>query len=174
MHKPQRYIQVWDKQIINYFYPVRRTIITYGLLLAGLTGLMKVIEYKYFVRDMTLETYLGAVAIFFTALGIWAGTKVIARKTIIKEVPIEVPVHIKVSDAGFVQNEGEMKKLGISQREYDVLELMSSGLSNQEIADKLFISLNTVKTHTANLYMKLDVKRRTQAVQRAKELQLIP
>lgn len=74
----------------------------------------------------------------------------------------------------FTLNENTMQKLGISQREYDVLELMSHGLSNQEIADKLFISLSTVKTHTANLYMKMDVKRRTQAVQRAKELQLIP
>jgi len=118
---------------------------------------------------MSLEMYLGAIAILFMVLGIWAGTKIINRKTIIKEV--HVPV---MANTGFVVSNAEMKKLGISQREYEVLELMSQGMSNQEIADKLFISLSTVKTHTANLYVKLDVKRRTQAVQRAKELQLIP
>lgn len=151
------------------FMAMQRTIIIYGLLLAGLLGLLKLIEFKYFVRDISLEIYLGAIAILFMVLGIWAGTKVINRKTIIKEVHIPV-----LSNADFVINDALMKKLGISQREFDVLELMSQGLSNQEIADKLFISLSTVKTHSANLYVKLDVKRRTQAVQRAKELQLIP
>lgn len=148
---------------------MRRTIIIYGLLLAGLTALLKLVEYKYFIRDLSLEVYLGIIAIFFTILGIWAGTKIIAGKTIIKE--IQVPV---LQTGSFVLNDNHMKKLGISQREYDVLELMSQGFSNQEIGDKLFISLSTVKTHSANLYVKLDVKRRTQAVQRAKELQLIP
>lgn len=148
---------------------MRRTIIIYGLLLAGLTALLKLVEYKYFIRDLSLEVYLGIIAIFFTILGIWAGTKIIAGKTIIKE--IQVPV---LQTGNFVLNDNHMKKLGISQREYDVLELMSQGFSNQEIGDKLFISLSTVKTHSANLYVKLDVKRRTQAVQRAKELQLIP
>lgn len=148
---------------------MRRTIIIYGLLLAGLTTLLKLVEYKYFIRDLSLEVYLGIIAIFFTILGVWAGTKIIAGKTIIKE--IQVPV---LQTGSFVLNDNQMKKLGISQREYDVLELMSQGFSNQEIGDKLFISLSTVKTHSANLYVKLDVKRRTQAVQRAKELQLIP
>ena len=110
------------------------------------------------------------VALFFTAVGIWVATKIIQRKT--ETVIKEVEVVVRAED--FVLNEKEMERLGISPREYDVLELMSDGLSNQEIADKLFISLNTVKTHSTNLYVKLDVKRRTQAVQRAKELQLIP
>lgn len=132
-------------------------------------GILKLIEYKYFVRDINLEIYMGAIAILFMMVGIWAGTKIIHQKTIIKEVHLPV-----LSNGNFVLNDAQMKKLGISQREYEVLELMSQGLSNQEIADKLFISLSTVKTHSANLYVKLDVKRRTQAVQRAKELQLIP
>lgn len=158
-----------DKQRINYFYPVRRTIIIYGLILAVLTGLLRLLDYQYMVNDLPTEIYLGIIALFFTILGIWAGTKIIARKTVIKEVEV-----IVTPPSTFTLNENTMQKLGISQREYDVLELMSQGLSNQEIADKLFISLSTVKTHTANLYMKMDVKRRTQAVQRAKELQLIP
>lgn len=148
---------------------MRRTIIIYGLFLAGLMGILKLIEYKYFVRDINLEIYMGAIAILFMMVGIWAGTKIINQRTIIKEVHIPV-----LNNGTFVLNDTQMKKLGISQREYEVLELMSQGLSNQEIADKLFISLSTVKTHSANLYIKLDVKRRTQAVQKAKELQLIP
>jgi len=150
---------------------MKKTILIYGLAMAGLTFLLKVIEYKFLVRDISLEIYLGIIALFFTILGVWAGTKLITRKTIVKEVEVLVPVSGNVE---FVQDEVQMKKLGISQREYEVLQLMSGGLSNQEIADKLFISVPTVKTHTTNLYMKLDVKRRTQAVQRAKELQLIP
>lgn len=150
---------------------MKKTILIYGLAMAGLTILLKVIEFKFLVRDISLEIYLGIIALFFTILGVWAGTRLITRKTIVKEIEIPVPV---VSNAEFVQDDAQMKKLGISQREYEVLQLMSAGLSNQEIADKLFISLPTVKTHAANLYVKLDVKRRTQAVQRAKELLLIP
>lgn len=148
---------------------MKKTILVYGLALAGLTTLLKVIEYKFLVRDISMEIYLGVIALFFTIIGVWAGTKIINRKTIVQEVPVMVE-----RQAEFVQNEAQIKKLGISQREYEVLQLMSEGLSNQEIGKKLFISLPTVKTHATNLYMKLDVKRRTQAVQRAKELQLIP
>lgn len=148
---------------------MKKTILVYGLALAGLTTLLKVIEYKFLVRDISMEIYLGVIALFFTIIGVWAGTKIINRKTIVQEVPVLVE-----RQAEFVQDEAQMKKLGISQREYEVLQLMSEGMSNQEIGDKLFISLPTVKTHSTNLYMKLDVKRRTQAVQRAKELQLIP
>lgn len=150
---------------------MKKTILVYGLALAGLTILLKMIEYKFMVRDISMEIYLGIIALFFTITGVWAGTKLITRKTIVKEVEVLVPVSGNVE---FVQDEVQMKKLGISQREYEVLQLMSGGLSNQEIADKLFISVPTVKTHTTNLYLKLDVKRRTQAVQRAKELLLIP
>lgn len=148
---------------------MKRTILIYGLALAGLTTLLKMIEYKFLVRDISMEIYLGVIALFFTIIGVWAGTKIIGKKTIVQEVPVLVERQTE-----FVQDEAQMKKLGISQREYEVLQLMSEGLSNQEIGERLFISLPTVKTHSANLYMKLDVKRRTQAVQRAKELQLIP
>lgn len=148
---------------------VRKTIIIYGLSLAALTMLLKVLEYKYFMRDLSMEIYVAVIAIFFTIIGVWVGTKVIQRKqtTIVKEVV--------VPNAGtFTLNEAELEQLNISPREYEVLEHMAKGLSNQEIADELYISLSTVKTHAANVYAKLDVKRRTQAIQRAKELQLIP
>lgn len=146
---------------------MKRIIILYGIALAVLTAVLKLIEYKYFIHDIKQEAYIGTIAMFFTVLGIWAGIKIIGgKKTIVKEV--------YVPKGDFVLNENEMQKVGISPREYDVLELMSKGMSNQEIANELFVSLSTVKTHAANLYIKLDVKRRTQAVQRAKELQLIP
>ena len=147
---------------------MKKTILIYGLLLAGLTALLKFIEYKYFIRSLSLEVYLGIIALFFTIVGVWVGTRLITGKTIIREVEVLVP-----ANGNFVVDEAAVKKLGISPREYEVLELMSAGLSNQEIADKLFISLNTVKTHSANIYLKLDAKRRTQAIQKAKELQLI-
>lgn len=121
------------------------------------------------MRDLSMEIYVAVIAIFFTIIGVWVGTKVIQRKqtTIVKEVVIP--------NAGtFTLNEAELEQLNISPREYEVLEHMAKGLSNQEIADELYISLSTVKTHAANVYAKLDVKRRTQAIQRAKELQLIP
>ena len=83
-------------------------------------------------------------------------------------------ITITTQSGEFKVNERILLETGISKREHEVLELMAKGLTNQEIADKLFVSLNTVKTHTANLFVKLDAKRRTQAIQRAKELQLIP
>ena len=140
---------------------MKKTILIYGLSLATLVALLKFIEYRYLIRDLSLEFYVGAVALLFTGLGIWAGLKITRRRTVL-------------INPNFVLNDTEIKRLGISPRELEVLELISSGLSNQEIADQLFVSLNTVKTHTSNLFLKLEVKRRTQAIQKAKELQFIP
>ena len=140
---------------------MKRTIILYSLALAGLVFLMKFLEYRFIIRDLSLEFYFGIVAILFTALGIWAGLK-LTRKKVVLVGP------------DFILNEFELQRLGISKRELEVLELISRGLSNQQIADTLFVSLNTIKTHSSNLFLKLDVNRRTQAVQRAKELRLIP
>jgi two-component system, NarL family, response regulator LiaR len=140
---------------------MRKTILLYGGAMAALTGILKLIEYRFFVHDLSLEFYLGTVAVLFTGLGIWAGQKLTRKKVIIAKPEFKL-------------NEPELQRLGISKREYEVLELIAQGLSNQEIADRLFVSLNTVKTHSSNLFMKLDVRRRTQAVQRAKELGLLP
>lgn len=151
---------------------MKRTIFIYGISLALVVLVLQIIEYKHLMRSLSTELYIGAIAIIFTVLGVWGGTKLVTRKptivkeTIVKEVIREVGT--------FTANDKEVIKLGISSREYEVLELMATGYSNQEIADKLYISLNTVKTHSSNIYIKLDVKRRTQAVQRAKELSLIP
>jgi NarL family two-component system response regulator LiaR len=141
---------------------MKRTIIIYGLSLAVLIFLLKFIEYRFLVRDLSFEFYIGAIAIFFTVLGVWAGLKLTKRKTIL------------ITNHAFQFDQSRIDSLGISKREYEVLELMAKGLSNQEIADKLFVSLNTIKTHSSNLFLKLEAKRRTQAIQKAKELNLIP
>jgi len=143
------------------FASMKRTILLYGLSLAVLIFFLKFIEYRFLVRDLSLEFYIGAVAIFFTVLGVWAGLKLTKKKTII------------ITNPAFQFDQNRLDSLGISKREYEVLELMAKGFSNQEIADKLFVSLNTVKTHSSNLFLKLEVSRRTQAVQKAKELQLL-
>ncbi|MBA4145774.1 MAG: helix-turn-helix transcriptional regulator [Cytophaga sp.] len=144
---------------------MKQTIIIYGLALAILIFLLKFLEYRFFVRDLSLEFYLGSVAIVFTVLGIWAGLRLTSKKTVVITQTVIQP--------DFQFDLARLEKLGISKREYEVLELMAKGLSNQEIADRLFVSLNTVKTHSSNLFLKLEVKRRTQAIQKAKELQLI-
>jgi two-component system, NarL family, response regulator LiaR len=142
---------------------MRRTIFLYGLSLAGLIFLLKFLEYRLFVRDLSLEFYLGIIALTCTAFGVWAGLRLTRPKKVL----------VAVSSDNFQLNEALLAQTGISKREYEVLELMARGLSNQEIADKLFVSLNTVKTHSSNLFVKLDAKRRTQAIQKAKELGLI-
>lgn len=140
---------------------MRKTILLYGIALAVLTGILKFIEYRFLVRELSLEAYLGVVAVLFTGLGVWAGLRLTRRKVII-------------APPDFTLNEPELRRLGISKREYEVLELIAQGLSNQEIAGKLFVSLNTVKTHSSHLFMKLDARRRTEAIRRAQELKLLP
>jgi NarL family two-component system response regulator LiaR len=140
---------------------VKRTIFLYGISLAVLIIVLRYFEYRLFVRDLSLEIYVGIVAIFFTVLGVWAGLRLTRKKVVI------APADFRLDDAA-------LERLRISKREKEVLDLIAGGLSNQEIADKLFVSLNTVKTHSSNLFQKLAVSRRTQAIQRAKELRLIP
>jgi two-component system, NarL family, response regulator LiaR len=140
---------------------MKKTILIYGLSLAALVTILKVIEYRFLILDFSLEFYLGVISIVFTGLGIWTGLKITRKKTV-------------VLNPHFRLDEKTLKRLGISTRELEVLQQMASGLSNQEIADKLFVSLNTVKTHSSNIFLKLESKRRTQAIQKAKELQLLP
>jgi DNA-binding CsgD family transcriptional regulator len=141
---------------------MRKTIILYGLAMAILLAVLKLVEYKYFVRDIPLEFYIGVVAVMFTGLGIWAGLRLTRPKLV--EVGVSGP---------FVRDEAALKKLGISKREYEVLELIAAGLSNQDIADQLFVSTSTVKTHVSNVLAKLEASRRTEAIARAKQLRII-
>jgi DNA-binding NarL/FixJ family response regulator len=140
---------------------MRKTILLYGVAMAVLICILKAIEYRFLIRDISTELAIGLIAVLFAALGVWAGRKLTRTRVV-------------VSHPYFTLDETQLRRLGISKREYEVLELMSEGLSNQEIADKLFVSLSTVKTHSSNLFIKLDARRRTQAIQRAKELRLLP
>ena len=152
---------------------MRKTILLYGIAMAVLIALLKFFQYQFLARDLSIEFYVGIVAVLFVCLGAWAGSRLTRTKIAVveKEVIVE---RVIAADSDFRLNESELDRLGISKREYEVLELISQGLSNQEIADKLFVSTNTIKTHSSNLFMKLDARRRTQAIQRARELGLLP
>lgn len=152
------------------FFSKHKHIILYGVLMALLLFLLKWLELRFIIINHSLEIYIGAIALIFTGLGIWLALKLTKPKT--TTVVIEKEVYIS-NDSEFVFNEKEFLKLEISKRELEVLQLMSKGLSNQEIAEQLFVSLNTIKTHVSKLFEKLDVKRRTQAIEKAKRLNII-
>lgn len=146
-----------------------KKVIIYGVVLGFLIMGLKFVEYRFLIKSNSFEVYAGLIALLFTIVGIWAGSKMIRKKEVlvVKEVLVQ-------PTENFVVNENNLKQLGISKRELEVLLLMAQGLSNQEVADKLFVSLNTVKTHSSKLFEKLNVQRRTQAVQEAKKLGLVP
>jgi DNA-binding CsgD family transcriptional regulator len=152
---------------------MKKQILLYGLALGLLIMLLKTLEYRFVILDHAIEAYGGMLAVIFTSLGIWLAVKLTKPK---KEIVIvEKEVLVPAAGGGtFSPDEKRLSSLGISKREYEVLELIAQGLSNQEIADRLFVSLNTIKTHSSKLFEKLDVSRRTQAVQKAKELCIIP
>ena len=157
---------------------MKRQTLIYGLIY-GLTGgvliaVLKLIEFRFLVVEHSLEIYGGLIALLFAALGIWLGLKLTRKEevVVVKEVVKEVPVAAAV--APFAANEAQQKLLGITKRELEILELIAHGMSNREIAEKLFVSENTVKTHSSRLFDKLRAKRRTQAVQIGKEIGLIP
>jgi DNA-binding CsgD family transcriptional regulator len=141
----------------------------YGVVGGVLIALLKVIEYKHFVHEYPSEIYGGLLAIIFTAIGIYFGL----RWTRAKEVVVirEVPVRM---GGAFVLDVGKLKEVGLTAREHEILALIAQGLSNREIGEKLFVSENTVKTHSSRVFEKLQVNRRVQAVQKGKDLGLIP
>ena len=146
---------------------MKKTVLLYGILAGVLIAVLQWTEYRFLVLEHSLEIYGGIIALLFAAVGIWLGLKLTRpRETVvIKEVQVSGP---------FVRNEAKREELGITPRELEILEAMAAGLSNREMAEKLFVSENTVKTHAGRLFEKLSAQRRTQAVQRAKEAGLIP
>jgi DNA-binding CsgD family transcriptional regulator len=152
---------------------MKKTVLIYGILGGLLIAVLKFVEYRFLVIEHSLEIYGGIVALLFASLGIWLGLKLTkTRETVVIR---EVPVHVSVPGTGpFERNEARREQLGITPRELEIMEAIAAGLSNREIAERLFVSENTVKTHTARLFDKLSARRRTQAVQRAKEAGLIP
>lgn len=141
----------------------------YGLIGGLLIALLRYIEYQHFVRAYPTEVYGGLVAVIFTLIGIHLGLKWTRQKEVV------VVKEVRVRDSGpFVMNAAKLKELGITPREHEILGLIAEGLSNREIGEKLFVSENTVKTHSSRVFEKLSVNRRVQAVQKGKDLGLIP
>lgn len=158
---------------------MRAHALLYGLLGGVLIAGLKFIEYRWLLIEHSVEIYGGLVAAVFAGLGIWLGLKLTGRREVVREVlvPVEVavPVPVEVPMTGpFTRNTARLAELAITPRELEILEAVASGLSNREIAERLFVSENTVKTHAARLFDKLGARRRTQAVQLGKSFGLIP
>ena len=145
--------------------------IVYSISLAFLLFLLKWLELRFIIFDHSFEIYIGFIAVIFTALGIWLALKLSKPK--IETVVVEKEVYVTRNE-NFVLDTSLVSQLELSKRELEILGLLAQGHSNQEIAAKLFVSLSTVKTHIQNLFEKLDVKRRMQAVEKGKRLSLIP
>ena len=156
---------------IKNFLKLHKATLIYSMSLALLLFLLKWLELRFIIFDHALEIYIGAIALIFTGLGIWLALKLSKPK--VKTVVVEKEVYLRKNE-NFVLNESLVAQLELSARELEILGLMAEGNSNQEIADRIFVSLSTVKTHIQNLFGKLDVKRRTQAIEKGKKLDLIP
>jgi DNA-binding CsgD family transcriptional regulator len=146
-----------------------KRIVLYGLAGGLLIALLEFIEYKHFVRAYPSELYGGLVAVIFTVVGIYLGLRWRRSRDVVVVREVRVP-----QGEPFALDAAKLSQLGITRREHEVLELIAQGLSNREIAERLFLSENTVKTHSSRLFDKLGVNRRVQAVQKGKELFLIP
>jgi DNA-binding CsgD family transcriptional regulator len=157
---------------------MKRHVLIFGLVGGVLVVLLKLIEYRYLVIEHSLEIYGGLIAATFAVLGIWLGIRLTGKRTevVVKEVLVP-QAGGQQGPAGrgepFVLNERKREELGITPRELEILGLVAEGLSNREIAGKLFVSENTVKTHCSRAFDKLGAKRRTQAVQLGRELGLL-
>jgi ATP/maltotriose-dependent transcriptional regulator MalT len=150
---------------------MRRDVLMYGIAGAVVIAILQAIEFRWVIIEHSVEIYGGLVAIVFAGVGLWLGRKLTRPKerVIVREVEVMVPTPLE-----FVRDEARVAELGLTPRELEILELIASGLSNKEIADRVFVSENTVKTHSSRVFEKLDVRRRTQAVQQGKALRLIP
>lgn len=148
---------------------MKRHVLIYGLIGGILIALLKWMEYRFLVVEHSFEIYGGLIAATFAVLGIWLGLKLTTtRQTIVvKEVPV-------AAGAPFVLDDRKREDLGITPREMEILQLIAQGMSNREIAKKLYVSENTVKTHSSRVFDKIGAKRRTQAVQLGKQLGLLP
>ncbi len=148
---------------------MRKHVLLYGLLGGVLIAVLKLIEYRWLVVEYSVEIYGGLVAALFAGLGVWLGLRLTRhhQTVVVREVVVPAPV-------SFVRDQRKLESLGITPRELEILELIAQGLSNKEIAARVYVSENTVKTHSSRVFDKLGARRRTQAVQLGKELRLIP
>ncbi|UII34623.1 response regulator transcription factor [Fulvivirga ulvae] len=144
-------------------------IIIYGVSMALMVFILKWLQWKYLIADNSLDLYTGLIAIFFTILGVWVATQLARSK--VRTVVVEKEIYRNRPEDDEI-DEAELKKLNLTTREYEVLQLIAQGNTNAEIAERLFLSLSTVKTHVSNLFVKMEVKNRTQAIEKANRLKL--
>jgi len=152
---------------------MKRHALIFGLVGGLLIVVLQYTEYRFVVIEHSIELYGALVAVLFAAFGIWLGLRITGRRETIVVKEVLVPAEAAALEP-FVPNTGQQQSLGITARELEILTLVGRGFSNREIATQLFISENTVKTHCARAFDKLGAARRTQAVQRGKELGLLP
>ena len=158
---------------------MKKHVLLYGLACGALIALLDVIEYRWLVVERSVEIYGALVAALFAALGIWLGLRMTRPRptatVVVREVPVPVPVEVPVPTPGpFARDAARVQALGVTPRELEILELIAAGLSTREIAERSHVSENTVKTHASRILDKLGARRRTQAVQLAKQHGLIP
>ena len=148
---------------------MKRHVLMYGLIGGILIALLRWTDYQFLVVEHSIEIYGGLIAATFAVLGIWLGLKLTAKRQtiVVREVPVP-------AEGPFIRDESKREGLRITRRELEILELIAQGLSNREIAEKLFVSESTVKTHSSRVFDKLGARRRTQAVQLGKEFGLLP
>jgi two-component system, NarL family, response regulator LiaR len=154
---------------------MKRHVLIFGLVGGLLIATLQYTEYRFVVIEHSVELYGALVAILFAAFGIWLGLRITRRReTMAREVLDPDSRRVAGPTSPFAPNTAQQQSLGITDRELEILTLIARGLSNREIATQLFVSENTVKTHCSRAYDKLGAARRTQAVQRGKELGLLP
>lgn len=153
------------------FFIDSKHIILYAFFLAIMVLTLKWLQWKFLISEQSLEIYIGLIAVFFTALGIWVATQL--TKTKVQTVIVEKEILVQVPSPQQL-DEKALEQLNLSKREYEVLQLLAQGNSNNDIANQLFLSLSTVKTHVSNLLLKMDVKSRTQVIEKAQKLRIIP
>ena len=158
----------WEIQLIT----MKRHVLIFGLVGGVLVTLLKFIDYRFLVLEHSFEIYGGLIALTFAVLGIWLGIRLSGRQKTTISNKVVAPAAIPASQS-FAPNDRKRGELGITPRELEILGLVAQGLSNREIAGKLFVSENTVKTHCSRTFEKLGARRRTQAVQLGKQFGLL-
>lgn len=146
-----------------------RQVLLYGIVAGVLIAGLRFVQYRWLLVAHSIELYAAAIAAIFAAVGIWLGLRMTRRveTVVVREVPVPAP-------AEFTRDEARVEALGLTPRELEILALIAQGLSTREVAERAFVSENTVKTHASRVFTKLGARRRTQAVQLAKEWRLIP
>ena len=152
---------------------MKRHVLIFGLVGGVLIAILQYTEYRFVIIEHSVELYSALIAILFATFGIWLGLRITRRRETVVVREVLVPAEAPALEP-FAPNTAQQQNLGITARELEILTLVARGFSNREIATQLFVSENTVKTHCARAFDKLGAARRTQAVQRAKELGLLP